>query len=291
MSLPINSNPNSTSTSVPLSTSLDAPYARALPGPSRHCDLFCTVIDNFGDAAVCWRLACQLTRERGWQVRLFIDHPEVLAALRGADEPAVQVVPWPSDIMAWPSSDLGDVVIEAFACTLPAGFITAMADHPTPPVWINLEYLSAEDWVQDCHLGRSPHPRLPLTKTFFFPGMAEGTGGLLREHNLHGARQRFLVDTQAQNALWSRLGMRPPTRAAGSLIITLFAYENPAIESLLDQWSDTAMTCFDGARTITLVVPVGRVSPQVAKRAADYRCMPCLLFLRTTTTACSGWQI
>ena len=43
-------------------------------------DLFCRVIDNWGDAGVCWRLARQLVRERGAQVRLWIDQPQVLAA-------------------------------------------------------------------------------------------------------------------------------------------------------------------------------------------------------------------
>ncbi|MGI4860408.1 MAG: elongation factor P maturation arginine rhamnosyltransferase EarP, partial [Janthinobacterium lividum] len=49
--------------------------------PPLHCDLFCTVIDNYGDAGVCWRLARQLTDEYGWRVRLFIDAPGALAAL------------------------------------------------------------------------------------------------------------------------------------------------------------------------------------------------------------------
>jgi hypothetical protein len=31
------------------------------------CDLFCAVIDNFGDIGVCWRLARQLTSEHGWR--------------------------------------------------------------------------------------------------------------------------------------------------------------------------------------------------------------------------------
>ncbi|HET7526824.1 MAG TPA: elongation factor P maturation arginine rhamnosyltransferase EarP, partial [Burkholderiaceae bacterium] len=35
-------------------------------------DLFCRVIDNLGDAGVCWRLASDLAA-RGQQVRLVID--------------------------------------------------------------------------------------------------------------------------------------------------------------------------------------------------------------------------
>ena len=33
-------------------------------------DLFCKVVDNFGDAAVCWRLSRQLAQEQGAQVLL-----------------------------------------------------------------------------------------------------------------------------------------------------------------------------------------------------------------------------
>jgi hypothetical protein len=41
-----------------------------------------------------------------------------------------------------------DIVIEAFGCRLPTTTISAMAAMQTPPVWINLEYLSAEKWVE-----------------------------------------------------------------------------------------------------------------------------------------------
>ena len=40
---------------------------------SRSWDVFCRVVDNYGDAAVCWRLARQLADEHGARVRLWID--------------------------------------------------------------------------------------------------------------------------------------------------------------------------------------------------------------------------
>lgn len=43
------------------------------PNEPVACDLFCAVIDNFGDIGVCWRLARQLADEHGWQVRLLVD--------------------------------------------------------------------------------------------------------------------------------------------------------------------------------------------------------------------------
>ena len=48
-------------------------------------DLFCRVVDNFGDVGVCWRLAADLA-QRGEQVRLWIDDASALTwmALQGA---------------------------------------------------------------------------------------------------------------------------------------------------------------------------------------------------------------
>ena len=36
-------------------------------------DLFCRVVDNYGDLGVCWRLARQLAGEHGVAVRLWVD--------------------------------------------------------------------------------------------------------------------------------------------------------------------------------------------------------------------------
>jgi uncharacterized repeat protein (TIGR03837 family) len=84
-----------------------------------------------------------------------------------------------------------DVVVEAFACNPPPSYVAAMAARTPKPAWINLEFLSAEDWVQGCHALPSPHPSLPLVKYFFFPGFVAGTGGLLAERGLAQARDRF----------------------------------------------------------------------------------------------------
>ncbi|NWD52933.1 elongation factor P maturation arginine rhamnosyltransferase EarP, partial [Pseudomonas gingeri] len=36
-------------------------------------DIFCTVVDNYGDIGVTWRLARQLVAEHGLAVRLWVD--------------------------------------------------------------------------------------------------------------------------------------------------------------------------------------------------------------------------
>jgi uncharacterized repeat protein (TIGR03837 family) len=202
-------------------------------------DIFCTVVDHYGDAGVCWRLARQLAGEHGLAVRLWIDRPETLARLAPAVDPAlkeqqvegVAVRRWETPFApAVPA----DVVLETFGCELPASYLDAMAAAPKPPVWINLDYLSAEAWVEDCHGLPSPHPRLPLTKHFFFPGFTPRTGGVLVERNLAATRQRFQADPAALEAFWSSIGAAPD---AGALAVSLFCYDSAPVAALLDAWS------------------------------------------------------
>lgn len=178
--------------------------------PPVSCDIFCRVIDNLGDAGVCWRLARQLATEHGWQVRLWIDDPQPIALL-APGQTIVDVCLWEGDFSG---IEPADVVIEAFACELPPRYVVAM--RARPPVWLNLEYLSAEAWVAGCH--GLPSPQDGLAKHFFFPGFVPGTGGLLREKDL----------------------AVPPAPTFGEgLEISLFCYDNPQLPALLAAWRDS----------------------------------------------------
>jgi uncharacterized repeat protein (TIGR03837 family) len=200
-------------------------------------DIFCTSIDNFGDVGFSWRLARQLVNEHGLEVRLWVDDLAIFSQIESAidvdeDQQWLQGV----EICSWRKSfaeiEPADVVIETFACTLPDNYILAMADLPQQPVWINLEYLSAENWTLDCHCLPSFHPHLPLKKYFFFPGFVEGTGGLLLEKNLLPARVAF--NNTSQDKFWQELGL--PSRREGELCISLFCYDDAPIEELLSAW-------------------------------------------------------
>ena len=48
---------------------------------------------------------------------------------------------------------------------------------------INLEYLSAEDWIEDFHLQSSPIGKGKLKKIFFMPGFTEKTGEFIADSN------------------------------------------------------------------------------------------------------------
>ena len=99
----------------------------------------------------------------------------------------------------------------AAACR--TAYVAAMADCARPPVWVVLEYLSAEPWIDASHGLPSPHPRLPLTRWFWFPGFTPGSGGLLREAGLLDARDAFRADPAARSR---RLAGRPVHAGPGS---------------------------------------------------------------------------
>ncbi len=225
----------------------------------RRWDIFCRVVDNFGDIGTCWRLAQQLADEHEAHVRLWIDKLESFACLcpsistDAAEQQvgAIEIRHWPSD---FPAVAVADVVVEAFACELPASYVAAMARRPVAPVWINLEYLSAEAWVDDCHLLPSPHPRWPLTTYFFFPGFTPRTGGLLRERDLPAARTAF--DPTAAAQFWRSLGVAPSLD--DELRISLFCYDNPALTELLRCWAD-------GSATVLVMASPGAATEQIAR--------------------------
>lgn len=214
-------------------------------------DIFCAVVDNYGDIGTCWRLARQLAGEHELRVRLWVDDLQTFARLcPSIDTSAAEQQVGSVEIRHWtkpfPNSEAADVVIEAFACELPEAYLHAMAGRAAAPVWINLEYLSAETWVEDCHLLPSPHPKFPLIKHFFFPGFTAGTGGLIRERQLLAERAAF--DGASVAEFWSSLdlpaiatGLNAEGREADmpfdaidrELRVSLFCYDNTALPELL----------------------------------------------------------
>jgi len=201
-------------------------------------DIFCRVIDNYGDIGVCWRLARQLAhRPHTRRVRLWVDDlsrcqalvPSVNTHAAEQDIAGVHLLHWNGQTVALAPAQ---VVIEAFGCDPPAEFIHAMQPHTC---WINLEYLSAEDWVEGCHALPSPQPDGKI-KWFFFPGFTPKTGGLLREPGLLAARDAWLADPRQRHALWQALRLPPaPLRAlrAGARQVFLFCYPHAPITALL----------------------------------------------------------
>ncbi|MEQ1593569.1 MAG: elongation factor P maturation arginine rhamnosyltransferase EarP [Casimicrobium sp.] len=184
----------------------------------KSVDIFCRVVDNYGDIGVCWRLARQFADEYAMSARLIVDDlgafrfiaPEVNVDLETQSLARITIVQWGASTTLQPAS----IVIEAFACDPPQTYVNAMAAMPRKPTWINLEYLSAESWVDGVHGLPSPHPRLPLTKYFFCPGFSAASGGLIRERSVDQSSLPLVLSPEHDDG-----SKREPT--------TLFAFTYP----------------------------------------------------------------
>jgi uncharacterized repeat protein (TIGR03837 family) len=236
-----------------------------------HADIFCRVIDNFGDIGVTWRLVRQLQQEHGWLLRLWVDdlksfqrlEPRVsVAATQHID--GIEIIHWPQSTDFTPAP----IVIATFSCDLPEQYVEnmrAQRNHPTTKtesLWINLEYLSAEDWVEGCH-GLPSLRADGLSSHFFFPGFTAQTGGLLRESALIAQRDTWQTDRAAQRVFLEKLGLSqaavaalfPATRdTPAARLVNLFCYNNAPVDALIE-------VLRTDARQTVLLIPEG-IHPQ-----------------------------
>lgn len=204
-----------------------------------RCAIFCNVIDNFGDIGVCWRLARQLTHDYSLNVTLFVDDLASFAVLAPAIQPDLSVQQLNQiTVQHWHPALLFeqpfDVIIEGFGCRLQDQLIQQMAEQAKrgkPPLWINLEYISAENWAIECHGMNSIHPATGLQQTFWFPSVTANSGGLIRETGLIAKRDQFQQSELQQAEFWQTLGLLDAKQYARK--ISLFSYQNKAIADLL----------------------------------------------------------
>lgn len=235
----------------------------SLPVAATTLAIFCKVVDNFGDIGICWRMARQFQSQHKLAVTLWVDDlasfrricPAVDAGAALQHVEQVTVRHWADQDGHFGVHEIADIVIEFFGCALPPAYVDAMAQCAPRPVWINFEGLSAEEWVEGCHTLPSPHPRLPLTKHFFFPGFTTRTGGLLREAGLDAQRRRFQADPAARTAFLASCGVS--AAEAQALCVSLFCYPSAPLASLFGAWEQ-------GATPLTCLVPEGVASAATA---------------------------
>ncbi len=227
-------------------------------------DIFCHVVDNLGDVGVCWRFCKALARDQGCFVRLFVDDFTAFAKIEPALDKTrdiqhiegVELFRWDNAVIRERYNACGDVVIEALACTLPEKVTQVMTQAARPPVWIDLEYLSAEGWIDTHHGIVSPHPTLGLNKTLFFIGFSEKSGGLTRERGLIEARQAFQGDRAAQDQWRAQVGL--PPRDENFIDVSLFCYAVSPVEKMLAAFRDTG-------RALRFFVPAGVASEPLTR--------------------------
>src|SRR5688572_9808186 len=223
-----------------------------MPRPPRRYDVFCRVVDNFGDAGVALRLSRQLADEHAADVTLWIDEAAALSRLLGdvvVNDGDVHDRVRVRTLAAMESGvEAAEVVVEAFGCGLPERYLDALERAARAPVWIVLEYLTAESWIDAAHALPSPHPTRALRRWFLFPGFSEASGGLLRERGVVEWFRRAQDDARARSDAWTSLGVTPPSHDA--IVVSLFCYPSAALPALLQAWRV-------GPRPVACIVPEG----------------------------------
>lgn len=151
-------------------------------------DIFCEIIDNFGDIGVVYRVAKELKKIYNNQVKIrviFNRIDEFLSINPSAKNLEIQEI----DGICYCTYEYvkknmctfstANVIIEAFGCTIPEEYMNVAYENSD--LILNLEYLSAEDWVEDFHLQESILGKGKLRKFFFMPGFTEKTGGIITD--------------------------------------------------------------------------------------------------------------
>jgi uncharacterized repeat protein (TIGR03837 family) len=239
----------------------------------RNWLILCKVIDNFGDVGVTWRLAKQLALEQHAQVEYWIDDLSRAKTIgvesKKLGKGSVTVREWSQPIPASRSECFNgaglhamEVVIAAFACETPDALIhemqLAQGHHDRRVLWINLEYLSAEAWIEGSHLLSSP--RQGLAETFYFPGWSEQSGGLIREAKLETAPCKSIA---ARESLLERLQVRASLADREDQLlqvpwVSVFSYPHAPIGQLIELLRDKGDPAL-------LLIPSGVASKALAR--------------------------
>lgn len=233
--------------------------------------VFVRVIDNYGDAGVGWRLSCLLAEYMHMHVRLWIDDTDALNKLVPVSEQQTQITieAWQSDaIMQQQLSAAADpvLVIETFGCELPPQVLERM--RQCRPLWLNWEYLTAEDWAVGLHALSSLQPN-GLEKYFWFMGIDADSGGLLREPDYLAEREKFRQQPKLQQAFRQEYGL--PLQHTGQLWL-VFAYTSGQWAQWMAMWqqADTPVTLWlAGGQVIESLRAAKLIAPEELQQEGD----------------------
>lgn len=148
-------------------------------------DIFCEIIDNFGDIGVVYRISKELKNiYQNARIRIVLNRIDEFKAInkkvKDLEYQEIDgLICTTFDYVKKNAESFGtaDLFIEAFGCDVPEEYIRIAKKNSK--LWINLEYLSGEKWIEDFHLCESLIDSKTLKKIFFMPGFSEKSGGVI----------------------------------------------------------------------------------------------------------------
>lgn len=153
----------------------------------KSIDIFCDIIDNYGDIGFVYRLAKEITKQdKSLFIRVFLNNLESFQVINSKINilKKIQVIDGIEYInMNHLSSEdyiniiPSEVAIEAFACELPEDYFINYENNLK--LIINLEYFTLEEWTKDFHLHSSFVNLNGVKKYFYMPGLEKDRGGII----------------------------------------------------------------------------------------------------------------
>lgn len=200
-------------------------------------DIFCEIIDNFGDIGVVYRISKELKNlYQNARIRIVLNRLEEFRVInkkvRDTEYQEIDgLICTTFDYVKKnaESFDTADLFIEAFGCDVPEEYIDIAKEKSK--LWINLEYLSGEKWIEDFHLQQSLINSKTLKKIFFMPGFSEKSGGVIIDS---GFLQRKEYGKNHKKEILKKY--YPDTDFENKLTGTVFSYEKN-FENLLETLS------------------------------------------------------
>lgn len=190
-------------------------------------DIFCEIIDNYGDIGVVYRVAKEFKKNYpNLKLRVFLNRLEEFKKINSkvSDTPFQEIDGIEYLTFNYIDENIknfsaSQVIIEAFGCKIPEKYMDIAYEQSE--LLINLEYLSAEDWIEDFHLQSSPLGKGKLKKIFFMPGFTEKSGGIIADSNYLERIEKVLSNKE----FYANKYLSDIENRENKIIGTLFSYE------------------------------------------------------------------
>ena len=204
----------------------------------KSLDIFCEIIDNFGDIGVVYRLAKELKTfyNDNVKIRVILNRVnEFVNMNKKAKDTDYQeidgIIYMTNEYLAKNICTFSpaNVIIEAFGCNILETYLEKAKLESS--LLINLEYLSGEDWIEGIHLMESPLGAEKLKKFFFMPGFTEKSGGVIVDKLFLNRKKSVLENKKFY------LEKYIPEIDESYFLGTIFSYEKnflPLIDVLLE---------------------------------------------------------
>lgn len=176
-------------------------------------DIFCEVIDNYGDVGVAYRFARAFKKEyKDKKIRFIVNKLEEINKMKISSD--ISIISYLE--LEEKNIEVADLIIENFSCNIPKKYYEKAIYNSS--LLINIEYFSAEDWIKDFHLQESPIGRGKLKKYFFMPSIIENSGGIILDEEFLERKEKV---RENRNLYFKKFSIENKY----DMIVSIFSYE------------------------------------------------------------------